>query len=142
MNMDEAGKYGMTDGIQALKVVRQRARDWGSPDRVGFIGFSAGALVASAALLQENAAARPNFSALIYGGPFGGMPTIPAKLPPIFMAGAQDDALALKAVVKFYEALKSAGEKPEAHIFSSGGHGFGMKKHGTSSDHWVDEFYY
>ena len=41
-------------------------------------------------------------------------------------------------MVKFYEALKSAGVKPEAHIFSSGGHGFGMKKQGTSSDHWMD----
>ena len=44
--MDEAGKYGIADGIQALKVVRQHAAEWGlSPDRVGFIGFSAGAMV-------------------------------------------------------------------------------------------------
>ncbi|PYS79579.1 MAG: alpha/beta hydrolase, partial [Acidobacteria bacterium] len=44
MNMDEAGKYGIADGIQALRVVRQHATEWGvSPDRVGFIGFSAGA---------------------------------------------------------------------------------------------------
>jgi acetyl esterase/lipase len=65
MNMDEAGKYGIADGIQAINVVRQHATEWGiSPDRVGFMGFSAGAMVASAALLQENAAARPNFAAL------------------------------------------------------------------------------
>jgi acetyl esterase/lipase len=70
------------------------------------------------------------------------MPAIPAKLPPIFMAWAQDDDQALKAIAKFYETLKSAGHKPEAHIFSAGGHGFGMKKQGTSSDHWIDEFYY
>jgi len=87
MNMDESGKYGIADGIQAIRVVRQHATEWGiSPDRVGLMGFSAGAMVASAALLQENAAARPNFAALIYGGPFGVMPAIPAKLPPIFMA--------------------------------------------------------
>ncbi len=72
----------------------------------------------------------------------GALPAIPAKLPPIFMAWAQDDAVALDAVVKFYEALKSAGDKPEAHIFSAGGHGFGMRKQGTSSDHWIDAFYY
>src|SRR5260370_484558 len=29
MNMDEAGKYGIADGIQALKVVRQHAAEWG-----------------------------------------------------------------------------------------------------------------
>ncbi len=124
-------------------MVRQHATEWGiAPDRLGFMGFSAGAMVASGALLQGNAAARPNFAAPIYGGPFGVMPAIPAKLPPIFMAWAQDDAVALDAVVKFYEALKSAGDKPEAHIFSAGGHGFGMRKQGTSSDHWIDAFYY
>ena len=143
MDMDTAGKYGIADGIQAVKVVRQHAVEWGiDPDRVGFMGFSAGAMVAAEALLQENAAARPTFAALIYGGPFGVMPAIPAKLPPTFMAWAQDDAAALDPVVKFYQALQSAGHKPEAHIFSAGGHGFGLRKHGTSSDHWIDEFYY
>jgi len=143
MNMDEAGKYGIADGIQALKVVRQHATEWGlSPDRVGLMGFSAGAMVTSGSLLQKDAAGRPNFAAMIYGGPFGVMPAIPAKLPPMFLAWAQDDALALGPVVKFYDALTSAGHKPEVHIFSAGGHGFGMRKQGTSSDHWVDAFYY
>ncbi len=142
MNMDEAGKYGIADGIQALKVVRQHAAEWGlSPDRVGIMGFSAGAMVTSGALLQQDAAARPSFAAMIYGGPFGVMPAIPAKLPPMFLAWAQDDPLALEPVVKFYGALTAAGHKPEVHIFSAGGHGFGMRKQGTSSDHWIDAFY-
>ncbi len=143
LNMDEACKYGIADGIQAVKVVRQHAAEWRiSPDRVGFMGFSAGAMVTTGTLLQENAAARPNFAAPIYGGPFGAMPAIPSKLPPIFMAWAQDDDVAGDAVNKFYEALKAAGLKPEIHVYSSGGHGFGMKKQGTTSDHWIDEFYY
>jgi acetyl esterase/lipase len=143
MNMDEAGKFGIADGIQAIKVVRRHATEWGiAPDRVGLMGFSAGAMVTTGALLQPDAGARPNFAAPIYGGPFGIMPSIPSELPPIFMAWAQDDTLAGAAVVKFYDALRSAGIKPEAHIFSSGGHGFGMRKQGASSDHWIDEFYY
>ena len=143
LNMDEACKYGIADGIQALKVVRQHAVEWGvSPDRVGFVGFSAGAMVTSGVLLQEDAAARPNFAAPIYGGPFGVMPKIPAKLPPIFMAWAQDDGLVLAPIVKFYDALQAAGIKPEAHIYSAGEHGFGMKKQGTTSDHWIEEFYW
>ena len=143
LNMDEAGKYGLADGIQALKVVRQHAKEWGIfPDKIGFLGFSAGAMVASGTLLQENVAARPNFAALIYGGPFGVMPAIPPKLPPLFLAWAQDDALTLEPVVKFHDALNAAGHKPEVHIFSAGGHGFGMRKQGTSSDHWIDTFYY
>ncbi|HEV7838998.1 MAG TPA: alpha/beta hydrolase-fold protein, partial [Gemmatimonadaceae bacterium] len=142
MDMDTSGKYGIADGIQALKVVRRHAADWGvSPDRVGFLGFSAGAMVASGTLLQQDAALRPSFAAMIYGAPFGVMPKIPAKLPPMFMAWAQDDRVALGPVVKFHEALMAAGHKPEVHVYASGGHGFGTKKQGTSSDHWTDDFY-
>lgn len=143
INFDEACKYGIADGIQAVKVVRQHAAEWGiSPDRVGFLGFSAGAMVTSGVLLQEDAAARPNFVAPIYGGPFGAMPKIPTDLPPIFMAWAQDDGLVREPIVRFYEALTQAGNKPEAHIYSAGEHGFGMKKQGTTSDHWIEEFYW
>jgi acetyl esterase/lipase len=142
LDMDAAGKFGIADGIQAIKIVRQHASEWGvSPDKVGMLGFSAGAMVTSGALLQQDADARPSFAALIYGGPFGVMPIIPAKLPPVFMAWAQDDPVAADAVAKFYTALKSAGCKPEAHIYSAGGHGFGMRKQGSSSDHWMDDFY-
>lgn len=143
LNMDEACKYGIVDGIQAMKVVRQHAAEWGvSPDKIGFMGFSAGAMVTSGVLLQSDAAARPAFAAPIYGGPFGVMPAIPANLPPIFLAWAQDDDLVLESVSKFYEALKAAGNKPELHIYSAGKHGFGMRKQDTTSDHWMEEFYW
>jgi acetyl esterase/lipase len=143
MDMDTAGRYGIADGIQALKVVRAHAAQWGvSPDRIGFAGFSAGGMVATGALLQSDVNARPNFAAIIYGAPFGKMPAIPAKLPPIFMAWAQDDRVALRPIEKFHDALVAAGQKPETHIFSAGGHGFGTKKQGTTSDHWLEEFSY
>jgi acetyl esterase/lipase len=142
MDMDTAGRYGMADGIQAVKIVRQHAKEWNvSPDRIGFIGFSAGGMVGTATLLQPDSAARPNFVALIYGAPFGVMPKIPSTLPPVFMAWAQDDNVALEPVVKFHDALIAAGIKPEAHIYNAGGHGFGMKKHGTTSDHWTDDYW-
>lgn len=143
INFDEACKYGIADGIQAIKVVRQHAVEWNiNPARVGFLGFSAGAMVTSGTLLQPGAAARPNFAAPIYGGPLGVMPPVPANLPPIFMAWAQDDDTGGEFAVKLYDALKAAGNKPEAHIYASGGHGFGLKKQHTTSDHWVDEFYF
>jgi acetyl esterase/lipase len=142
LNMDEAGKYGIADGIQAIKLVHRHAAEWGvAPDRIGFLGFSAGGMVAAGTLLQRDPSARPNFAALIYGAPFGVMPVVPQKLPPIFMAWAQDDPVALDDVTRFYAALKAAGYKPEVHVFSAGGHGFGMRKQGTSSDYWIDDFY-
>ena len=141
MNMDSAGRFGMADGIQAVKVVRRHAAEWGiSPDRVGFLGFSAGGMVASAALLQADSAARPDFAALVYGAPFGTMPAIPSRLPPVFMSWAQDDDVARVPVVRFYDALRAAGHRPEAHIYSAGGHGFGMKRQFTPSDRWIDAF--
>jgi acetyl esterase/lipase len=139
--VDEYGKYGIADGIQAVKVVRAHAAEWGvSPEQVVFTGFSAGAVLTSAVVLQSEA--RPNYAAPIYGGPFNEAPPIPQGLPPIFLAVAQDDAGAGPLVTRFYDALKAAGYKPELHVFSSGGHGFGMRKQGKSSDHWIDEFYY
>ena len=142
MDQDTAARYGIADGIQALKVVRQHAAGWGvSPDRIGFMGFSAGAMVTSGTVLQQDSAARPNFAALIYGAPFGVMPPIPKNLPPLFLAWAQDDPIARDFESRFYEALTKTGQRPEVHIYSVGGHGFGLKKQGTSSDHWIDDFY-
>lgn len=143
LDLDTASRYGMADGIHALKVVRQHAREWRvDPNRIGFLGFSAGAMVTSATLVQPDSAARPNFAALLYGGPFSKMPVVPKNLPPIFMAWAQDDNVGLYAAKRFYDALIAAGNKPEAHIYSAGGHGFGMRKQGTSSDRWIDELFY
>ncbi len=142
MDMDTAGRYGIADGIQAIRVVRRRAAEWGiSPDRVGFLGFSAGAMVASGTLLQPDVAARPDFAGMIYGGPFGVMPSIPASLPPMFLAWAQDDSVALGPARRLYEALTAAGYGPEVHMYAAGGHGFGLRKQGTSSDHWIEAFY-
>jgi acetyl esterase/lipase len=141
--MDTAGQYGIADGIQALKVLRQRAQEFGlSANRIGIVGFSAGGMVTSGVLLQEDSAARPAFAAPIYGGPFGAMPPIPQNLPYVFLAWAQDDTTAGTACARFYAALKEAGSNPEVHIYKSGAHGFGMGTQGTTSDHWIDEFYY
>lgn len=83
LDMDKACRYGIADGVQAVKSVRQHAVEWGvAPGKLGFMGFSAGGMVASGVLLQPDAEARPDFAALLYGATFGVMPTIPAKLPP------------------------------------------------------------
>lgn len=137
----EYGKYGIADGVQAVKIVRAHAAEWGiAADRVVLMGFSAGAILTSAVVLQSDA--HPNYAAPIYGGPFNELPPIPQGLPPIFLAVAQDDAGAAPLVTRFHDALKAAGYKPELHVFTSGGHGFGMRKQGKTSDHWIDDFYF
>jgi len=139
----EDGKYGIADGIQAIKVVRAHAAEWGiAPDRIVFMGFSAGGMITEFTAVQPDVSARPNYAAPIYGAPFPDVPPIPKGLPPFFMEMAQDDTLAGPQIVAFYDALKAAGYKPEFHIYNHGGHGWGMRKQGTTSDHWVDEFYW
>jgi acetyl esterase/lipase len=138
----EDGKYRITDGIQAIKIVRTHSVEWGvSPDRIVFMGFSAGGSIAEFASVQPDVSARPNYAAPIYGAPFP-VPPIPKEVPPFFMEMAQDDTLAGPQIVAFYDALKAAGYKPEFHIYTSGGHGWGMRKQGKASDHWIDDFYY
>lgn len=143
LDEDVACQWGIADAARALAIVRQHAKEWHvAPDRVGIMGFSAGGMIASEVLVARDAAARPAFAGLIYGAPFHSMPAIPRNLPPVFMAWTQTDPIALHAMTRFYGALLAAGDKPEAHIYSAGGHGFGMLHQGTTSDHWIEELYY
>jgi acetyl esterase/lipase/quercetin dioxygenase-like cupin family protein len=138
----EDGKCGIADGIRAVNVVRAHATEWGIfPNRIVFMGFSAGGSIAEFASVQPDVSARPNYAAPIYGAPFP-VPPIPREVPPFLMEMAQDDTLAGPQILAFYDALKAAGYKQEFHIYSSGGHGWGMRKQGKSSDHWIDDFYY
>jgi acetyl esterase/lipase len=139
----EDGKYGIADGIQAIKVLREHSAELGiSPDRIVFMGFSAGGMITEYAAVNPDTSTRPNYAAPIYGAPFPDVPPIPKGVPPVFMEMAQDDNLAGPQIVAFYDALKAAGYKPEFHIYEHGGHGWSMRRQGTTSDHWLEEFYW
>ena len=142
-DFDEDGRLGIADGLQAMTLVRTRAQEWGlSADRIGIVGFSAGAMVASHVLLRGSEQERPAFAALIYGAPLGDIPPIPPDTPPVFLAYSSDDTLVSARVQTFYKALIDAGQHPELHVYASGGHGFGLRKQGKSSDHWIDNLQY
>ena len=139
----DASVFCIADGIEAIRLIRQRASEWGiDPQRVGIVGFSAGGRVAAGALLNPDAAARPSFAAPIYGGVFGAKNlSVPQGLPPVFLATAIDD-FAAPTVIQLFDALRKAGATPELHVFSQGGHGFGMNQQGTTSDKWIQDFYW
>lgn len=128
------------DGRQALKVVRQRASEWGvAPDRIGILGFSAGGAVTMGVVMDHDADSRPNFAAPIYGGGTGGA-LIPADVPPLFILVANDDVGASLGSARLYSEWKTAGKSAELHIYSKGGHGFGMNKRGLPVDTWIERF--
>jgi acetyl esterase/lipase len=128
------------DGRQAMTVVRRRASEWGiAPDRIGILGFSAGGVVAMGAVMEHDAGSRPSFAAAIYGGGTEGA-AVPADAPPLFILVADDDKGASPGSVKLYSEWKAAGKPVELHVYSKGGHGFGMNKRGLPVDSWIERF--
>lgn len=89
--------------------------------------------------MQSDTENHPNFAAPIYGGGTGGV-AIPANAPPLFILCADDDGLAAVSSAKLYTAWKAAGKSAELHIYSKGGHGFGMNKRGLPVDNWIERF--
>jgi acetyl esterase/lipase len=131
----------VADGKVAMKLVRERAADWGvDPKRVGFIGFSAGSITALHVVLADEADSLPAFAGLIYGtvDPVA----VPADAPPAFIAFAADDQLFGGKGFGVVDSWIKARRPVELHMYESGGHGFGMRPQHTSSDHWIQEFYW
>ena len=127
------------DGRRALAIVRERAAEWGvKPDRVGMIGFSAGAFLTADVAMNPGGAPLA-FAAPIYGGTTGGR-AVPSDAPPFFSAVTEDDRLLLRSVQQLYLDWSRAGRPAEFHVFARGGHGFGMAKQGLPVDRWIDLF--
>jgi acetyl esterase/lipase len=133
----------IADGLRAVTYVRQHAAEFGvSPDRVGIMGFSAGGVVTAAVALKYLPDGRPAFVAPIYGaiGRLRDSP-VPEDAPPMFIAAASDDNLGLAPdSVVLYEKWRTAQKSVELHMYAKGGHGFGMRKHGLPTDHWIERF--
>lgn len=129
----------LADAQAAIRLVRQRAAAWHvDPHRVGLLGFSAGAMTTISAGLAPDTASRPDFIAPIYG-PLSTR-AVPADAPPMFTAMAMDDPIFGRSDLSFITAYRAAGRPVEAHFYESGGHGFGMRKQGKSSDLWIEQF--
>jgi predicted esterase len=129
------------DGQRGMQYIRSHADEYHvSIDRVGAVGFSAGAnLIAdmtfnslpgkiNAMDLLERFPARPDFLILAYGSmKMPAMdPLIMASLPPVFMFGTAEDAGAMNGMVDLYGSLLRAKVPVEAHFFSNGEHGSGF----------------
>lgn len=60
-----------------------------------------------------------------------------SRCPPVFLTQAEDDPIANIANSRIMaRACERAGIPLEAHILSTGGHGFAMGRAGTPSEHW------
>lgn len=128
----------IADARAAFALVRARASQWKvDPDRIGMVGFSAGAMLTLSTALHGQDA-KPAFIANIYG-PLTAV-TVPADAPPLFVALASDDPFFANAGYGLVESWRAAKRPVEFHLFEQGGHGFGMYRKNTTSTGWFDSF--
>jgi acetyl esterase/lipase len=156
----EVGHYpenveDLEDAQQAMRLTRAHASEWHiDPNRIGVIGFSAGAHLAAVLSTHpefqgknvpaSNIDARPNFQMIIYPGWTAGsdgkvnpslQPT--AQIPPTFLLQAENDYTArVESSIVYFQALKDAKIPAELHVFTEGGHGFGLRPTELPISHW------
>ncbi|HTS28872.1 MAG TPA: alpha/beta hydrolase fold domain-containing protein [Bryobacteraceae bacterium] len=133
------------DAQQAVRMVRAHAKDWNlDPNKIGIMGFSAGAELASAAaVLYEDfdkknsdtadplagTSSRPDFAGIIYPGPTPfarnrTAPPIPRNVPPAFIAcaGSDDQVHTIWAIDYFSAMLAIRIPNIEMHLYGNGRH--------------------
>lgn len=133
------------DALQAVRTVRAYAKDWNiDPNKIGIMGFSAGAELASAAAVlyddfdKKNSdpgdplagtTSRPDFAGIIYPGPSPFArnrtpPPIPRNVPPSFVVcgGSGDRVHAVWAIEYFSAMLAVSVPNIEMHIYGVGRH--------------------
>lgn len=127
----------LADAVQSLKIVRAHASEWGiDPAKVGFMGFSAGGNMAALVGTKPAKEDRPDFLGLMYpvvGADFG---AIPVDTPPAFIVQADDDMLGTENAMRFYTWERAHKIAADLHLFTKGGHGFGLGKPGTATVQW------
>jgi len=133
----------IADGHAAIQYVRTHAAEYKiAPDRIGIIGFSAGGTVTAGSAFNYTPGNRPDFVAPIYAY----MPAylrgnIASDAPPVFLVAASDDPLGLAThSVEVYTNWLNAKHSAELHLYTKGGHGFGMQKQNIPTDAWIDRF--
>jgi acetyl esterase/lipase len=135
----------VNDALQSIRLVRAYAKEWNiDQNKIGMMGFSAGAeLTAAAAVLygefdKKNDSAsdplagissRPDFAGIIYPGPSPFArnrtpPPIPHDVPPAFIAcgGSGDRVHAIWAMEYFNAMLQIGVPNIEMHIYGVGRH--------------------
>ena len=127
----------LEDAEAAYAMIIDRADEWGvDTDRIGMIGFSAGAGLTMHATLNSKT------MKLAFIGPvYGGMNAVevPENAPAMFNVIATDDFL-YNGSSEVIESWYNAGVPVEFHLYQNGGHGFGLGNPDRTSNRWFDAF--
>ena len=146
----------LQDVQRAISYVRAHSEKYGiDPDRIGVMGFSAGAhlsVMASTTFNQrsypavdeaDKVSCRPDYCLLVYpayldGENFGLAPEIKVTkdVPPTMIIQAEDDKSFINSSLFYYYALKQAEVPAWMHLYSTGGHGYGLRDTGCMVNEW------
>lgn len=127
----------LEDAEAAYAMIVERAEEWGvDTDRLGMIGFSAGAGLTMHATLNSQTMDLA-FIGPIYGGM--GPVEVPADAPPMFNVIAVDDFL-FRGQFGVIESWYEADRPVEFHLYQNGGHGFGLGNPDRTSNRWFEAF--
>lgn len=149
-NPDKDWLAAAQDGQRAISLVRSRAEELEiDPDRIGIMGFSAGGTpVIYTAMISnrlydtvdkhDNHSFRPAFAAPIYSSRMPIGDDLYKDCPPVFMVIAHDDKDRSIEMAKLYIELKKANVSTEMHIYSDGGHGYGIRRAQQPVTSWTN----
>jgi acetyl esterase/lipase len=146
----------LQDVQRAIGYVRAHAADYGiDPGKIGVMGFSAGAHLAAtvsnnfsqrtypAVDEADKVSCRPDFCLLVYpayldADNFKISPEVKvsAQTPPTMLIQAEDDKPLIKSSLYYYNALMEAGVPAWMHLYSKGGHGYGLRDTGATVNEW------
>jgi acetyl esterase/lipase len=139
----------LQDAQRAMGIVRQHAVEWHiDPKRVGVLGFSAGGHLSAAISTHydkrlydavdaaDQLSCRPDFAVVVYPGYLAladkdfapNADIIPTTdTPPTFIVQAEDDTVHVENAIVYFMQLKKAKVPAELHIYTEGGHGYGLR---------------
>lgn len=146
----------LQDLQRAIAYTRSHVDEWNiDPNRIGVMGFSAGAHLAAMVSNSytertypqvdnfDNANLRPDFCVLIYPAYLDGENfsisselKVTEKTPPTFIVQTQDDHRLLNSSIFYYYALKEAKVPVAMNLYPTGGHGYGLRNTGDLVNEW------
>ena len=129
------------DALRTIRLVRAHAEEWGiDPQKVGYLGYSAGGGVAISATLRADSGLMPSFLASCYGPSLTDV-VVPANAPNLFIAvRAQHNNVAAGMLALFLE-WKKAGAHAEMYIYDDGQGPFGPGDDTSTSGAWREHFF-
>lgn len=127
----------LADAEAAYAMIVARAKEWHiDADRIGMMGFSAGAGLTMHCTLNSKTM-KLAFIAPIYPGM--GAVEVPKDAPPLYVAIAANDFL-FRGEFGLIKSWFDAGKPVEFHLYQDGGHGFGMGYPGHPTYYWFEPF--